>query len=480
MVTTAPTDARNWNRQSSPPIIDGNFPLSARPSPDPSDYTPSADSRLIYVSDTGNDGTAVVTDIAAQTDAFDPQGTVLPYLTLSAAYAQTREGFPDWVLFKRGDSWTSQSFILTKSGRSITERALITYYGTSGDRPVFQTGTSRGLTAFSTHDNYVLHGLDFYAHTRDPNSPDYVAGTAGNSGVLMIGGGANVTIDDCIARFYIGNVIIQSFGGLTYSNLTIRRSIILDSYRYIGSHNQGMYLEAINGILVEDNVFDHNGWNEDDILGEPTLFNHNLYMQFNSFGDIIVRNNIFTRASSHGIQARSGGEISDNLFIQNSISLLLGSNQNAGFTPLIGQAFDNVILDGKLMDPDDIYTTVTTAVTGLDVDSSVTIEADEVSFTNNIVANVRDTEGATLTGIRDVTNVDYTDNVVFDWNPSEDMTDVSWTHPEAGIEEYMTFIGETPTFDAFLTEIRGRDVLDWPTNFEASTVNDYFRAGFDR
>ena len=51
---------------------------------------------------------------------------------------------------------------------------------------------------------------------------------------------------------------LEDFLGKIY-NVKIRRSIILDSYSY-STHSQGLYADGVHGLLLEGNVFDHNGW----------------------------------------------------------------------------------------------------------------------------------------------------------------------------------------------------------------------------
>lgn len=77
-------------------------------------FTASSDTRIIYVSDTdGDDATAefyTSTSPEVGTDPFLPSGTVKAYKTISAAKNGLRNGFPDWILLKKGDVFTNQAF----------------------------------------------------------------------------------------------------------------------------------------------------------------------------------------------------------------------------------------------------------------------------------------------------------------------------------------------------------------------------------
>ena len=100
--------------------------------------TPSEDSRLIYVSSSaGDDETA---EYYAPRDISDIQapGLIKPFKTVHAALDQVRDDYPDWILLLRGDTWELVDRVALKSGRSVTERSVITAYGDSGGRPLLK------------------------------------------------------------------------------------------------------------------------------------------------------------------------------------------------------------------------------------------------------------------------------------------------------------------------------------------------------
>src|SRR5688572_7096549 len=75
------------------------------------------------------------------------------------------------------------------------------------------------------------------------------------------------------------------------------------------------------------------------------MFRHNIYIQGNT-SDIVIRGNVIARGGSHGLQARSGGDIRNNLFLGNSINLLVGLDvENSG--GVTATVIGNVILDGR-------------------------------------------------------------------------------------------------------------------------------------
>src|SRR5689334_1982670 len=82
-------------------------------------FQPSADSRAIFVADSGDD----------RNDGSMEK----PVRTARAAQRLARDGYPDWIFFRRGDVFGPLGE-WTKSGRSPKEPMVMTAYGT-GARP---------------------------------------------------------------------------------------------------------------------------------------------------------------------------------------------------------------------------------------------------------------------------------------------------------------------------------------------------------
>jgi hypothetical protein len=115
-------------------------------------FTPSADTRKVHVSSsTGNDTNNGLTPAS-------------PKRTIAAGKALIRDGYPDWLLLKCGDTWTRPS--ATGARRPLGSGAgAVASYGT-GERPFLRSGTSDGIVpAFNTNPNFVsVVGLHFKAH----------------------------------------------------------------------------------------------------------------------------------------------------------------------------------------------------------------------------------------------------------------------------------------------------------------------------
>ncbi len=330
-------------------------------------FTPSADTRIVYVSDDGNDDTAETytrASVALGPDPRHPAGTVKAFKTFAAAYEQTREGHPDWILLKRGDTFYGS--IAARNGRSEHEPFLVASYGSAPEVPLVKTGSKRALEICCESFNYIaVQGIEFYAHTRDFDSPDF-SSTDGGAGfyVLVKDGhyGTGLLIEGCKFRFFTNNVI-QAKGRI--ADVSLRRNVIVDNYS-TRSHSQGLFASNAS-ITLEENIFDHNGWykqqetermdNRDG--GQATMFNHNTY--FEDTYDVVFKNNIFLRPASIGNKwtANSGAastrniEISNNFYMDGEIGISMGGNKKDGLRFKNIQIRDNVLLNlGRSMPTD--------------------------------------------------------------------------------------------------------------------------------
>lgn len=421
---------------------------------------PSVDTTTIYVSSsTGN-------------DLNDGLSETTPVQTLSKGMSLARDGYPDHVLLKRGDVWQDQN-LGAKSGRSETEPFLISYYGASGARPKLMV-SAKTINKTLPISNFALIGLHIVKYTMDPNDPGYTGYNGGNDALIrfIAAGSENLLFEDNKTEF--GEWVIDSVGGKMY-NVTIRRNIIVDAWCQNSSttddHACGVYMSAVDGILIEENLFDHNGWNEQIPGAGRNMYAHNMYLQTDNAGDLaVVRGNITARAASNGLQQRMGGWCEDNLAVANSSGLApIGgaSEQPAG---TIAYAFNNVVMEGVRQDPEDSTNPQTSAVYGLHLGDSVQFD---YRSQGNIVAN-RIQNGANA-GLS--TNGFSVDDILYNWN-TDDMWNPNWENPNRSIGTYHGTLGKTATLEAFLEEARNRGPAQWPEEYTAYAVNDYIRAGY--
>ncbi|MDB5297606.1 MAG: conserved repeat domain protein [Phycisphaerales bacterium] len=313
--------------------------------------TPAADSRLVYVSAEGNDANdgsspakAVKTVLRAR-DVLDIEPVV-----------GTRNNIPDQILFRRGDKFRVSSADPTLgkltgwqvSGRSATEPFVIGAYTDpakpSTERPEIDTGIASGFTLDNTRGgtikNVYILGIAFEADTRDyKEKPAGFTIThlddsqSGTYGLNLVGASNNLFVEDASFKYFRGGIVIQEASASSGpANFTVRRSQLVDNYAksfgasggYITS--EGIYAQGVNGLTLDENVFDHNGWT-DPAYGNfgsyPTIYNHDAYLHATN-KNVVVTGNTFANAGSHGLQARAGGIVKNNLFINNPIAMSYG------------------------------------------------------------------------------------------------------------------------------------------------------------
>jgi len=275
-------------------------------------------------------------------------GATKPVRSLKRALALLRNGSPDRLLLKRGDVFAAENLNepFGSGGRSVAEPMIIGAYGDPRQpRPVLAVRFSLGGPV-QPHF-LVLQDLDFYADRRDPTLASFAPGRSDSrqgDGLYMNSGGRFLWIEDCRFRYFGNNLMLQGDAAL-FHGLVLRRCVVCDSYGLDG-HSQGIYLDRFEHVLIEENLFDHNGWNDAVPNAGRTIFNHNLYLQHGQPGEqrnIMVRNNIIARASSHGCQLRPGGVLENNLFLKNPLAAFVS------YAPSVVR--NNVVLGGDGIGP---------------------------------------------------------------------------------------------------------------------------------
>lgn len=282
---------------------------------------PAQDTKFIFVSSsTGNDSN----------DGLSPER---PKRTIDNARRTVRPGYPDWVMLKRGDTWTEE-FRWSGSGRSLEEPMVVTAYGEGDVRPIViaPSGKNGFYIGTSNLRFLAITGVEFRAP----------AGGSGSSGVRIVADtGEGLLIEDCMVSGFKDNFSIISdrdLGG--FDVVQIRRNVIVDAAAPFGGHSQGIFVDALDDLLIEGNVLDHNGWTETGTC-PPTIFNHNIYVQY-TCGPAVVRDNIVARGSSHGLQLRPGGTAENNLFIRNALAMHTSRGDST--------IRRNVVLEGRDLD----------------------------------------------------------------------------------------------------------------------------------
>jgi hypothetical protein len=312
--------------------------------------TPESDSRIIYVSSTGDDTKAevyVYKENIVGRDPISPIITVKAFKTIAEAKKKLRPGFADWLLFKKGEEWNNELFgSIELRGASRKSPMVITTYGNTNVRPKIYTGNVTALNVIGTNcSNVMIEGLHFEAKHRT-NNGEAVA-------IRIIETPfQNVLIENCYFAKFLSNITIHDpilNRNPSRSNLKVRRSVLVDAYTTGAQNAGGFFIDNVDSILFEDNVIDHNGWSETIAGATANGFRHNTYFQVGN-RNLIFRNNIVSRAAATGGSFRCGGIIHNNLFLSNPQNIQFGTFESTLNWPTefrTGEVSYNVILDSR-------------------------------------------------------------------------------------------------------------------------------------
>lgn len=449
--------------------------------------------RPIYVSSSGSSGN---TGLSAAS----------PKQTIAQGMALMRNGFGDWLLLKKGDTFTGQSIDVTGKGPSSTDPWLISSYGTgasgsdrgaAGARPIIQYGSGNimfmGGAAPNGGENLAVVGLDFYAYIYDPDNASF-NGSAPISRTAINHHNACTyfLVEDCKFRWF-GNAINTEV--TMKSGIRLRRNVIVDCYgnEDTGNHSSGIFISRFNDVLLEGNLFDHNGWCSHGSLpggrGNITVFNHNIYLQGTSSGQsgfngrATVIDNIFANDGT-GAQIRSGTTCRGNLFVH------CPYGHNVGMpTAITSTVSENVYEDmtnaewgnwGKAIETFNTY----------NGDSYV---VGDVHITDNILTQGNGT-GANAVGITldsGTSGCTVINNIIYDYDtvaiknlgtgntvtPNE-IEGTGYPDPTRTVASYNASLGGPAMLSSFLAEARLQSKDNWRAAYTAEAYNTYKRAGF--
>lgn len=313
----------------------------------------SADSLVFYVSSSDGDD---------NNNGLTPETAVS---TISKGFSLLRDGYPDFLLLKRGDTWRIESWSSIdyrfKSGRSATEPIVISTYGESEERPFIQ------MNDFLIDDdgrsrNYIaVLGLHLQSYTKEPTDPDFTGHSS--TGFRFVGERSqNLLFEDNFLEY--GEFVFQGVDDSVVRRNVVYRHYDVDTclYNSDGSRNlngdpayrpSGTFVGSdSDGILFEENIYDENGWNPDvpPPLSCATIYNHNFYISGSD--NITLRENIITRGSSIGVKFSSGGladsvgtVVENNLIAEGEIGISIGGNADTEYRFKDVQIRDNVFTD---------------------------------------------------------------------------------------------------------------------------------------
>ena len=387
----------------------------------------------------------------------DEEMALKPEVGMDLWYGLTWETEPNsnWLMFERGYEYDNLGQLISRGSKGedelhpqhvtswgdVTKEAVILSEIKSYQRPVenmvFTNLTLKGGVNGQIGDNILFHGIDF----------------TGNGPAIQ-----------------------------HMNQVTIRNSMIHDIYRedpilvegFDGwfphaNRTGGLYSGNTNGLLLENLFVNQNGWAEGydpngalDKPQPPSMFSHNLYIQVD-VRDFTMRDSISSKASSFGLNAKSGGFIVDNMFFENNANVsFMGGNEHE-FTNLGNYTLfmDNVVTSAAYK----------TAYQIGAVARAVDNGGAQTSLVDNIIAHLADPNNqadleskefnsGVLTHLQDPF---FDDTVIYNWHS---WRDERWFNPE-DLNQNVENLDRTVA-DQTTVQNLARQILNDPN----ATVND--------
>lgn len=263
---------------------------------------PSVDSRLVYVDpDSGsdsNDGSAMA-----------------PVATLAVGVTKLRNGFPDWLLLKRGTSYdVNQSIHLEfRMGRSPTEPMRVASYGDpQAPRPRLNVGDGRAAVSINGATNLDVFDLDIMG----PES--YAPATFGITGLGVWG----VTIENCRVTRCANQIAVQADAGQSRSSARIRvRRCVLYGAGSTDGRASAVLFGGTDDLVIEG-TYMISGGRGAGVNGayasglSPSVFSHNGYINPENVTNSRVSGCLIAYGAANGLRF-CGDVCEDNVFFRN-------------------------------------------------------------------------------------------------------------------------------------------------------------------
>lgn len=308
---------------------------------------PSNDSRIVYVSasDPSNCRSYSVGEVGL--NPVNPGITPGTCRTLEAAYALVRNGFPDWVLVKRGDVISlSDTLFWERNGRSVSEKMVLGAYGPAtaalhGDLGTVLAPSNRSAFQFSNRSHIAV--VDLYV--KNPGASAMNANgfnIENNSDDLLLEGN---TVDG-----FSTSILAYAFvAGSDMTRIKVRRNVLINAFPAPNECKSfGIYGGSTSGVstmhdfLIEENNFIKTGLANGAAGGTGCQLAHAIYMadeNAQNFG-ITLRGNLFLHNADGGKMDATDAVIEGNVYIKNAVGAGTAlSSPNATIR-------DNTILDG--------------------------------------------------------------------------------------------------------------------------------------
>lgn len=442
-------------------------------------FTAVPGARVIHVSANGND----------TADGTEQN----PRRTLAGGFALLRSGQPDWLLLRRGDSFTlTGSFQWNKSGPSSGPGTM--RLGAYGDenlpRPVLLSEGGYLVITPGYQARTPLHRLAFtdihlHAAARIANSSTATSNLNGIHLVATQYGGtglpfSDILLENCrVSGFTFGFVCSRDV-----ENLRIRRCTFDHIFGANTGHSSGVLGGATNWLL-EENLFYR--IQSPDIPGlganANSSFAHSVYVTADA-RNVVSRGNIILKCPD-GIMQRSGGIYSRNV----TVGTVIGGNvgQAWGVTPVPGGVEAQVTENLTLNTSGGSFFLGNTR-TGEVRENLILRDNDGSRATNLVLVSRNQTSTGTNIGVHDTDFIGNITSGTINWNPSD-----TTSYSQLGFQDNRTSAGVTPTgiaqylsavgwsgttLDDWAAELLRRDRRNFTPNHTALSVINHYRAQY--
>jgi hypothetical protein len=487
-------------------------------------------------------GTSMLVYVSKEAGASDSNSgsSSSPFSTLAHAYSVLRDGQPDWMLLRKGDTWTDEFiYVANPHGLSNDAPQVITSYSSTGIDATHPRGTATGarpkLTySFSPADT----GKAGIYQTTDAGrnvtlGPLAIIGIEIASNNMGVGGlrfnqrpgtwllvedvyvhdvGGTVGLDGIEIVGYNQNTVTTAPFNQTLNTVICRRNIINNN-----AGGSGFYSAACANFTFEENciigtapgvttVFSHNfyisGYKPDglptssgpDSCGIPNA--GQLDMVQHAGGNININEPI-----SSGSHYRSGGTITDQLSINFrwAFDFSYATKQaivvnNVGLQGTGASAFQ-----GRFIEPlnngwtynGDVYSTSNGCIIynniytdpgsdSIDIGINLSSGWDYIDVQRNVLNGILENPIYNVTGGSNVNiaSNNYTKLLSGGWSPSTPPGMLSGGDTRT-LASYMVATFGSGALAQFITGCLAQSADNWVYGYTANSVNNYFRAGFN-
>lgn len=425
-----------------------------------------------------------------------------PFRTLVKALTVHSGG--DHIYLKRGGRWRERLHPLSggpyiKSGPSPLAMTTVSFYGSSGARPILESS----LPMIDTYNrgglqNLALDGLHIYGYAKDPLNPDFGGGGGKGASLDFKGGNArNILLQDLLIDY--SELAIQpssqnnNFPGMV-DGFTVINCIWTGNY---GNHttytDQGkpsnVFISPMLNLTCRGLVLDYGGWHPTVADAGANQFCHNVYLV--ASGDPSVSNSylwencIVSRGASHGIHGRPGGTYRNMFFSRNAIGLQIGYAATAmgvGATPLVEDCVVSECYSmwkGNDVTPIDTTRTLRSgAKWGFNFENyggALITARNNISQIGYVAGDDRppstSVNGFALQGGPIHSNVN---NRVWQF-PNQTG---SYSDPGRTLADYEVYLNGFGSYDTFMTRVKNRPLRGWDYRYTAEAINAYIEEGY--